>query len=109
MMGIRTIRQQEMNLTIRSKKDDANAQFDKMQRAEDGKKALSEYEAEAAAVRAKTARLRALRLARDAAEQASAAVQPVAVKKKSGKTAKGKAAASLADWLDDQKQGGHKS
>lgn len=50
------------------KVDRANAQFAKLQRAEDGKKAMSEYEAERAAVRAKTERLRALRLARDAAQ-----------------------------------------
>ena len=72
---IRKRHEQEMNLAFRSKKDDAKAQFDKLQRAEDGKKALSEYEAEAVAVRAKTARLRALRLARDAAAQTAAAAQ----------------------------------
>jgi hypothetical protein len=46
---------------------EANAQFAKLQRAQDGKRAASDYEAEMAAVRAKTERLRALRLARDAA------------------------------------------
>ena len=50
-----------------SKKDTANAEFRKAQRAQDGKSAMLEYEAEAAATRAKTERLRALRLARDAA------------------------------------------
>src|ERR1700722_18275182 len=50
----------------RLSKDDAQKQFAKLQRAEDGKKAMTEYEAEGAAMRAKTARLRALRLARDA-------------------------------------------
>jgi hypothetical protein len=48
-------------------KNDANAQFAKLQRAADAKKAMSEYEIEAAATREKTAKLRALRLARDAA------------------------------------------
>ena len=48
------------------KGDAANAQFKKLQRAADGKKAMSEYETEAAAVAAKTARLRALRLAKEA-------------------------------------------
>ena len=70
----------------RSNKDEAQKQFAKLQRAEDGKKAMSEYEAEAAAVRAKTARLRALRLAHEA-EQAAAAPAPAAAKKK--KAAKG--------------------
>ena len=45
----------------------ATAQFAKIQRAEDAKKATSEYESTAVALRAKTERLKALRLARDAA------------------------------------------
>ena len=60
-----------------TKMDRANAQFSKLQRAADGKKAMSEYEAEAAAVRVKTERLRAQRLARDAA----IAAQPAAASK----------------------------
>ena len=55
----------------------ANAQFKKLQRAQDGKKAMSEYEAEAAAVRIKTARLKAARLAKEAADAADAAAAPV--------------------------------
>jgi hypothetical protein len=39
--------------------------------AEDGKKAMAEYEASAAATRAKTEKLRALRLAKEAAELAA--------------------------------------
>jgi hypothetical protein len=65
----------------KSKKDDAQAQFAKLQRANDAKKAMADYEAEAVATRAKTERLRALRLARDAAEQAAAAAAPPAKKK----------------------------
>jgi hypothetical protein len=68
----------------------ANAQFKKLQRAQDGKKAMSEYEAEAAAVRTKTARLRAARLAKeaaDAAEAAAAPVVPMSVKKTAAKKA----------------------
>jgi hypothetical protein len=37
--------------------------------AEDGKKAMAEYEASAAATRAKTEKLKALRLAKEAAER----------------------------------------
>jgi hypothetical protein len=62
------------------RKQRAEAQFKKMQRAEDGRKAMAEYEAGVATVRAKTARLRALRLARDAAE-AAAAPAPSAARK----------------------------
>jgi len=49
--------------------------------AEDGKKAMAEYEASAAATRVKTEKLRALRLAKEAAEQA--APKPVKAKAKS--------------------------
>jgi hypothetical protein len=44
----------------------ADRQFRKARAAEDGKRAMMEYESAAIAVRAKTARLRALRLAREA-------------------------------------------
>ena len=58
------------------KRDDAQAQFAKLQRANDAKLAMSEYEAEVAAVRARTAQLRAQRLARDAELAAAAAAAP---------------------------------
>lgn len=99
-------------------KDDAQKQFAKLQRAEDGKKAMAEYEAEAVALRAKTARLRALRLARDA--EAAAAAPAAPAKKKGSAAAKGakgakgaKAAdgskASLSDWLEAREGSGHKN
>jgi hypothetical protein len=49
-------------------KDRARAEsaFKKLQRAQDGEKAKTEYEAESQSVREKTARLRALRLAKEA-------------------------------------------
>ena len=81
-----------------SKKDQAQEQFKKLQRAEDGKKAMAEYEAEAAATRAKTARLRALRMARDATEPA-----PPAKKKRAAKQDKG----TLSAWLKDRESSGH--
>ena len=100
-----------------SKKQQADAQFRKVQRAEDGKKAMAEYEAGVAAVRAKTEKLRELRLARDAADKAAAPVAPApakkgAVKKGAAKAKKGakkakRPAESLANWLDDQEAGGH--
>jgi len=92
-----------------SRKQQADAQFRKVQRAEDGKKAMAEYEASVAAVRAKTAKLRELRLARDAAEKIAAPVASAPAKKdvakKSAKKAK-RPAGSLANWLDDQEAGG---
>jgi hypothetical protein len=47
----------------------AEAQFKKAQRATEGAKAMSEYIAERAAERAKTARLKELRLAKEAADK----------------------------------------
>lgn len=97
-----------------SKKQQADAQFRKVQRAEDGKKAMAEYEASVAAVRAKTEKLKQLRLARDAAEKIAAPVAPAPAKKgvaKKGVAKKGakkakRPAGSLANWLDDQEAGG---
>jgi hypothetical protein len=76
----------------------ANAQFAKIQRAEDAKKATSEYESTAVALRAKTERLKALRLARDAA----APIVPAAPKRKGKQKSKG----NLAEWLDGEAKDG---
>jgi len=46
----------------------AEASFKKKERARGGAKGISEYESNARAVREKTARLRALRLAKEASE-----------------------------------------
>jgi hypothetical protein len=72
----------EIALADDSKKNAANNQFRKLRQAEEGKRAMTEYENNAIASRAKTARLRALRLARDAEEAAAAALAPPPVKKK---------------------------
>ena len=65
------------------KKNAANKEFKKARQAEDGKRAMTEYENSAIASRAKTARLKALRLARDAElAAAAAAAPPVPPKKK---------------------------
>jgi hypothetical protein len=96
-----------MTLADHSKKDTANAEFKKAQRAEDGKSAMAEYEAQAAAQREKTARLRALRLARDAAMPVPAP-KATAAKKKAPKSGKGPSA-KLSDWLDDQQKSGRNS
>jgi hypothetical protein len=82
---------------------EANAQFAKIQRANDAKKATSEYEATAAALRQKTERLKALRLARDAAAPAPAPAAP----KRKAKTKK--STGSLSDWLDGQAKEGRQS
>ncbi len=52
----------------------AEASFKKEERAREGAKAMREYEAESRAVYEKTARLKALRLAKEAAEEAAVKV-----------------------------------
>jgi hypothetical protein len=68
------------------------------------------YEAEAAAMRAKTERLRALRLAREA-EQAAARPAAPAARGTTRGAAKKKGAANpagtLADWIKAREEGGH--
>lgn len=53
-------------------RDEADAKFVRAQKAaQDGKKALTEYETEAQRINANTQRLRALRLAKEAADLAN--------------------------------------
>ena len=77
-----------------SKKNAANNQFRKLRQAEEGKRAMTEYENNAIASRAKTARLRALRLARDEADAAALAAAPPAPPKKKKSAKKKEEAAS---------------
>ncbi len=73
-----------------SRKNVAQAQFARLQRANDAKQAMADYEAQAVATRAKTARLRALRLARDAdLAAAAAAAAPTPKKTKAARKPKG--------------------
>jgi hypothetical protein len=65
-------------------RDEAESRFKQAQKAaQDAKEARAQYEAEARATREKTARLRALRLAKEAADLAAGAdKKPAAAKKK---------------------------
>jgi hypothetical protein len=103
--------EQETNMADQAKK--ADAQIKKLERAEDGKKAMSEYEAEIAATYAKTERLRALRLAREAEQQAAAKAAPAKAGAKAKPGAKGgkKSAGktTLADWMKEQQRAGRRS
>jgi hypothetical protein len=65
--------------------DRAEASFRKEERAREGAKAMRDYEAEGRAVREKTARLRSLRLAKEAAEQQA---EQQAEPKKAGRQSK---------------------
>ena len=73
-----------------AKTNAANKEFRKARQAEDGKRAMLDYENAAAANRVKTAKLRALRLARDAEEAAAAAAAPPPEPKKAKAKAKNK-------------------
>lgn len=78
------------------------AEHKRLRQAEDGRKATLDYEAEAAATRAKTERLRALRLAREAAAPPVPAKAPA---KKAAKKTKAQPR-PLAEWLTNQKKDG---
>lgn len=82
-------------------------QMTKLQKEEDGKKAMAEYEARAAAIQAKTERLRALRLAREA--QQPAAPKKGAKKAAAKKGSQTKSTTTLAAWLKDRQGSGHRS
>jgi hypothetical protein len=92
--------EQDGAMTEKSGKHEASVQLGKIQRANDAKKAALEYESAAAAQRSKTERLKALRLARDAAAPPAPAAPKRKAKKKSG--------GSLSDWLDGQAKEGRR-
>jgi hypothetical protein len=81
----------------------------KTQKSEKRGKALTDYEAEAAAIRVKTERLKALRLARDAANgPATAPSRPAAARPAKRGKDKDKAGGTLAEWLSDRDKDGHR-
>jgi hypothetical protein len=101
---ILSILEKDSALAEKPKKNEEREQLAKLQRANDAKTAAAEYEAAAAATRAKTERLRALRLARDAAAPA-----PAAPKRKGNSKAKTKGKSTdLSDWLDGQAKEGRR-
>jgi hypothetical protein len=72
----------EKDMTLASDSEEvlkkrADASFRKEERTKEGKKAVADYEIEGRAVAAKTARLRALRLAKEAADKVQEAAKPV--------------------------------
>ena len=82
----------------------AEAQFHKLPGVKDDTSAQAEYEAAADALSAKIARLKELRLARDAAELAAPPVKKAAKKKKQKKQTKPKKGPplSLLDWMKNR-------
>jgi hypothetical protein len=71
------------------------------------KSAAQLYEAEAEALRAKTAKLRELRLAREAQEAALRPVPARAPRAAAKKKVPRKPAGTLADWIKAREEGGH--
>jgi hypothetical protein len=88
------------DMADKTKRHEANVKFAKLQRAQTAQRVTSDYEANAAALRAKTERLKALRLERDAAAPKPA---PAAPNRKSKKRGNG---GSLSDFLDGQAKEG---
>jgi hypothetical protein len=66
------------------------------------------YDVEAKAIAEKTARLRALRLAKEAADKTAAERMPVAAKKSKAVKKRPKTGESLSDWLADQDKMGRR-
>jgi hypothetical protein len=92
----------------KDERDRAEARFNKAAKAaDDARTGKKDRDASAKAVLDNMARLKALRLAKEAAEPA----QPAAVKKPRGKSAKqsGAKAPALSDWLSSQQSGGRRT
>lgn len=85
----------------------------KLEQAREGEKAMAQYEAANQAIREKTERLRALRLAKEAKEQEEAArkgsaARPAARKKTAAAKAKSEPQ-RLSDWLNAQGRSGRRT
>jgi anti-sigma factor RsiW len=91
----------------KDERDRAEARFNKAAKAaEDAKTGKKDRDASAKAVLDNMARLKALRLAKEAAEPV-----PAPAKKPRGKSAKqsGAKAPALSDWLSSQQSGGRRT
>src|SRR5262249_56814503 len=98
----------EAKLADQGNRNQSHAPSKNAQGPADGRKAVADYEAEAAAIRAKTERLKALRLAKEAAEGTAAPKRAEPVSRRA--TRRGKApSATLSEWLKDQERGGRRT
>jgi hypothetical protein len=66
--------QETFVMTLDQARQPAEIRFKQEERVQNGRKAMTEYEAEVLAIREKTARLKALRLAKEAEAQNDAAI-----------------------------------
>jgi hypothetical protein len=88
----------------------AEARFNKTARAtHDAKTGKAERDAAAKAVTDNMAKLRALRLAREAAEPVRSTAAVKKTRAKSGKKSEEEKAPALADWLAGQQSGGRRT
>jgi hypothetical protein len=94
-------------LVDHASKTQSPAQLRNAQRPAGGKKAMADYEAEAIAIRQKTERLKALRLAKEAAEKTAAPTAAAAPTKRPAKKDK-EPSATLSEWLKDRERGGRR-
>jgi hypothetical protein len=87
----------------------ADAHFSSLPGVDVGKTIMTESEAVAGAVAANSARLKELRLARDAAEQTAPAVplKKAGNKNSNNNGKKKRPAVSLSDWLKNRQATGH--
>jgi hypothetical protein len=85
-------------------KDQSPAAQKKQANAREGAKVMAQYEADATAIRARTEKLRAMRLAKEAAEQATA-VKKVTARKNRVK----EKVPALSEWLARQGESGRRS
>lgn len=82
----------------------------KEERERDAAKARAQYEAEGQAIRERTARLRSLRLAKEAAEPATGGKKNAVARKGKKEPVAGKAkAVPLSEWLTAQRGAGRRS
>ena len=101
-------------MSLKPRTAHGQAQFEKKQiAAREGEKAMVHYEAQAKAARTNMEKLKALRLAKEAADALIAPEVKPKAKKKSKKASKKDAdeepAPKLNEWLAGQAKGGHRT
>lgn len=87
-------------------KDAVAAQAKKDQRAKDGAEAMAQYEANALHVRQNMARLRELRLAKEAEERKNAPVKTASAGRKKAAPKTKQKPQGLADWMKSEQDAG---
>jgi hypothetical protein len=100
------LRAEEQSMAADSKNTRTQSRLEKA--AREDQRVRVHYEAEAKIVAEKTARLRALRLAKEAADKTAADSLPVAPKRSKAGKKRPSAGGSLSEWLADQDKMGRR-